>query len=255
MPIHIRYTQDYIKWKPPLFRAFCLALVDTEPSLRAAAHGCLFDLLLPRSPLLAFNSLLPTLFALNGCVHAPHHPTALPSAERAAVELLGEGEQRRRLGVLRSLIGQMDDEHKLQITSKLCHDVLAAVPDGHLSLEDGHWVLADALMLLACKEIKLGGAGAAGGDEGDDDGGGGGGGAGGKDAAAANAKAKVLSLVARKAMVEAIVPIVIELKRHLEGARSPLLKVVFLFLRELLRDHKAHLQVRASVRPRTRMPM
>jgi len=60
-------------------------------------------------------------------------------------------------------------------------------------------------------------------------------------AAAAAAKGKVLSLVARKATVEAIVPIVVELKRHLEKHRSPLLRDVFLFLRELLRDHKHHL--------------
>ena len=231
--------EDYIKWKPPLLRAFSIALVDKEPSLRAAAHGCLFDLLLPRSPLLGFNGLLPLLFSLNGCVHAPHHPAALPSVERSVVELPGEGEQRRRLAILRSLLSNMDDEHKLQITSKLCHDVLAAVPDGQLNLEDGHWVLADALMLLACKEIKLGATGTGGEDEGEAEPATAGG-------AAAAAKSKLLSAVARKAMVESIVPIVIELKRHLEGARSPLLKDVFLFLRELLRDHKAHLQVRTT---------
>ena len=39
------------------------------------------------------------------------------------------------------------------------------------------------------------------------------------------------------------VPIIIELKRHLEAERSPLLRDVFLFLRELLKDHKPHLQV------------
>lgn len=67
----------------------------------------------------------------------------------------GEQQQRRRLTILRALLSNMTDEQRLQITAKLCHDVLAIVPDGQLSLEASHWVIADALLLLACKEIKL----------------------------------------------------------------------------------------------------
>jgi hypothetical protein len=107
--------------------------------------------------------------------------------------------------------------------------VLAAVPDGHLRLDDAHWVLADALMLLACKEIKLS-AGSAGAAEDADDGE-----AATAGAAANAAKSRLLTAVAKKAAVESIVPIVIELKRHLESVRSPLLKDVFLFLREVRR--------------------
>ena len=230
--------QDYVKWKPPLLRAFAIVLVDRERSLRNVAHGCLFDLLLPRTPLMGISHFLPLLFSLNGCVHAPHHSKSLPAAEKVVCELAGEKQQRRRLAILRSFLAQMDDEHKLQITGKLCIDVLAAVPDGHLHLNDASQVVGDALILLVCKEIKLsGGAGDTDADDDEDDtvdhkG---------KDRGAA-AKAKVLSAVARKAMVESIVPIVIELKRYLESARSPLLKDVYLFMRELLRDHKAHLQ-------------
>ena len=32
--------EDYIKWRPALFRAFCLALVDTEDTQRALASSC-----------------------------------------------------------------------------------------------------------------------------------------------------------------------------------------------------------------------
>jgi len=59
--------------------------------------------------------------------------------------------------------------------------------------------------------------------------------------------------VARKATVEAIVPVVVELKRFLESNHSPLLRDLFLFLRELLRDHKQHLQARARARARVRV--
>lgn len=78
--------------------------------------GCLFELLLPRAPLLGFNSFLGLLFALNGCTHAPHHPRPLPEPERKVVEMAGEGKQRRRLQILRLLLQHMSDEQKLQIT-------------------------------------------------------------------------------------------------------------------------------------------
>ena len=40
--------EDYVKWKPAIFRAFCAALADKESSQRSTAHACLFNLLLPR---------------------------------------------------------------------------------------------------------------------------------------------------------------------------------------------------------------
>ena len=114
------------------------------------------------------------------------------------------------------------------------------MPERQFSLEDIQFVLSDALVLLACKEIKLsagseGTAGAA--DEADE-----GGAPNAAAAAAASAHGKLLSQVARKATVEAIVPVVVELKRFLESNHSPLLRDLFLFLRELLRDHKQYLQ-------------
>ena len=190
--------EDYIKWRPALFRAFCAALADAEPQvrphhdlaryrhlqrappaalpvipvlsppfaaltsapphlqMRALAHTCLFQLLLPRAPLLAFNSFLGLLFQLNGCNQHPTHSATLAAAESQALEpLRGEGlqarwlarhaslatlrpaltlatalclllkphtlqAQRRRLLVLRPLLSGMSGEHKLQTMAKLC---------------------------------------------------------------------------------------------------------------------------------------
>jgi len=236
--------EDYVKWRPTLFRAFCVALADVEPAVRASAQVCLFQLLLPRSPLIAFNSFPGLLFQINGCTQHAQHSATLSAAESAALEgIRGEGftAQRRRLLVFRPLLGCMTGEQKLQTMAKLSQDVLGAVPERQFSLEDIQFVLSDALVLLACKEIKLsanseGAAGAA--DEADE------GGAANASAAAAAASAhgKLLSQVARKATVEAIVPVVVELKRFLESNHSPLLRDLFLFLRELLRDHKQYLQ-------------
>ena len=226
-------------------------LVDPERSLRQAAYGCLFETLLPKEAKLnlAYSHFLELLFALNGCPHAPHLPRALPEPERKVVEMLGPGRnQRRRLHILRLLLHSLGDEHKLQLTAKLCQDVLAAVVDGTLPVDGkAEAVLGDALLLLSSKEIKLGsGGGAAAEEDNEVADGGAAGGTAGKEAEMrikeAAAKSRLLSQVERKAMVESIVPIVIELKRTLEATNSPLLRHVFVLVRELLRDHKAQLQ-------------
>ena len=42
--------EDYLKWRPSLFRAFCAALADVEPGVRAAAQVCLVAPRLPLEP-------------------------------------------------------------------------------------------------------------------------------------------------------------------------------------------------------------
>ena len=118
--------EDYVKWRPTLFRAFCVALADVEPAVRASAQVCLFELLLPRSPLLAFNSFAGLLFQINGCTQHAQHSATLATAESAALEgLRGEGlsAQRRRLLIFRPLLGCMSGEQKLQTMAKLSQDV------------------------------------------------------------------------------------------------------------------------------------
>jgi len=118
--------EDYVKWRPTLFRAFCVALADVEPAVRASAQVCLFQLLLPRSPLLAFNSFAGLLFQINGCTQHAQHSATLSAAESAALEgLRGEGlsAQRRRLLIFRPLLGCMTGEQKLQTMAKLSQDV------------------------------------------------------------------------------------------------------------------------------------
>ena len=118
--------EDYVKWRPTLFRAFCVALADVEPAVRASAQVCLFQLLLPRSPLLAFNSFAGLLFQINGCTQHAQHSATLSAAESTALEgLRGEGlsAQRRRLLIFRPLLGCMTGEQKLQTMAKLSQDV------------------------------------------------------------------------------------------------------------------------------------
>lgn len=70
--------EDYVKWKPSLFRAFAAKLVDEEASIAGAAHSALFHALLPRSPLLNYNSFIGILFQLNGYICEYTSPETTP---------------------------------------------------------------------------------------------------------------------------------------------------------------------------------
>lgn len=56
-----------------------------------------------------------------------------------------------------ALLRSMSPEHKFNSAAKLCGEVLAGVADGLLPLSECEEVLRDALCLMACKEIKVGG--------------------------------------------------------------------------------------------------
>ena len=56
---------------------------------------------------------------------------------------------------MRTYAVQCSDEQRFQVTAKLCEEVLGGVADGSLQLAASEGVLADALHILASKEIKL----------------------------------------------------------------------------------------------------
>jgi condensin-2 complex subunit D3 len=55
-------------------------------------------------------------------------------------------------------------------------------------------------------------------------------------------KGKLLTQIAKKNAMENILPILMQLKRTLELQRSPLLRDVIFYLRELLKDYRTELE-------------
>lgn len=142
--------------------------------------------------------------------------------------------------VYRVLLDSMADEHKFIVAGKLAQDVLDPVIDGVLPLAETKGVVADVLWILGCKEIRLSAArGKAGEDDGE---------LGANDnnsagvsatAAVSIAKGKFISKIARKNLVENIVPIMIALKATLQKEHSPLVGKLMHCLREVLTQYKS----------------
>lgn len=116
-------------------------------------------------------------------------------------------------------------------------DVLGAVVDGNLSLAETKDVVADALWALGSQEIRLS---ASKGREGEDeDLGGEDGGNNAAAKAAESAKGKLIGKIARKNLVENVVPIMIALKSDMEKARSPMVGQLMRCLREVVAQYKS----------------
>ncbi len=97
--------------------------------------------------------------------------------------------------------------------------------------EDSASVVRDTLAVLTSREIKLSSlrrnVGEELADEGDHVG-----------AAVATAQTKIISQIVKRNVIENVVPIVVSAKHLLEKERSPLLKDLLGYLKELMQDYK-----------------
>ncbi|KAK9813253.1 hypothetical protein WJX72_011494 [[Myrmecia] bisecta] len=239
--------KDYVKWRGPLFHRFLLALVDDSPSVCALAEFLLGDTLASKAPLLAYNHFVESLFVLNDCRAGLHgggvHAAAMAQADELPASQGEPGEpganlkgaspraRAKRGAIYKALLRRMAPEHKFATAAKLCSEVLGGVADGLLPLEECEGVLGDTLRILASKHIKVSTSRAAADEE---------------EPSAASvvgaAKGKLVSAMMKKHLVEGVVPVLIELKRLLEGLRHHLLGDLMTCIRALLKDYKTEIE-------------
>ncbi|KAL5008695.1 hypothetical protein ScPMuIL_014276 [Solemya velum] len=151
--------------------------------------------------------------------------------------LKGKDNSKSRMRLYLFMLEHMTDEHRFKVTAKICQEVLGAVVDGVMPLdEDSSALMQDALGILSSKEIKLSSLRSkpqedVAGDE--------------QEMAAvvmAHAKKTIITQVVKRNVIENIVPIVVSLKHMLEKHRSPVLKDLMFYLQELMRDYKTEVK-------------
>ncbi|OAE23585.1 hypothetical protein AXG93_4316s1160 [Marchantia polymorpha subsp. ruderalis] len=234
--------RDYVKWRGMLFHRFLLMLVDDSPKISQLAKFVFSSILKLKAPLLAYNSFVEALFVLNDCVSQASSSAMLqvPESERSVFSLRGNTTDvvEKRMQIYGTLLQQMNPEHLLATSAKLCSEVLAAAADGLLDLKDGpsQCVLQDALLILASKELRIiNPRASAGTSELEDD-------DGGAAAAVAAVKGRVVTQLMKKNLVQNAVPIFIELKRLLESQNSPMLGLLMDSMRQMLKDYKSEIE-------------
>ncbi|ETO79439.1 hypothetical protein F444_05862 [Phytophthora nicotianae P1976] len=238
--------QDYIKWRESLLRFFLRAAVDEDEELANLARHVLCGPLLQKSPHIFTNKFIEMIFVLNG-IQGDKIKFSEPYEQEGTRELalLGNALYPRRAKLYNFLLEHMSDEQKLQVSMKLCSEVLEEVMDGTLPLCENpsqitdsctEAVLKDTFAILCSPEIKL--TSSKEGDDEDD----------GEDAATgenanvasqiAAAKGKLLSKMSKKNFLENVVPVLIGLKHTLEAKHSPLTRYLLHYIRELFKMYR-----------------
>ncbi|XP_010666569.2 uncharacterized protein LOC104883713 [Beta vulgaris subsp. vulgaris] len=234
---------DYVKWRGVLFLRFLLSLVDESEKIRQLADFLFGNILKAKAPLLAYNSFVEAVFVLNDChAHVANNKSQSSRTESRLFSIRGNDEmsRSRRMHIYVSLLKQMAPEHLLATFAKICAEILAAVSDGVLSVDNvnGQSVLQDAFRILTCKEIRLPSNRVSTADSAEMDEEGTDGGA----ASTAAARGRAITQAVKKGLIQNTIPIFIELKRLLENKNSPLIGSLMDCLRMLLKDYKNEIE-------------
>ena len=157
-----------------------------------------------KEPTLFYSHFVECLFHFNAVSdHTIYNRFPQRDKEVELFTLAGSANKSRRESLYALMLQHCSEVERIQLTQRLCQEVLAAVADGSLPFNDGvRAVLTDTLGVLSGADIKVS-AKASSGEDGDEDA---------RMVAASKAKSALVSKIVRKNVVEHIVPIVIGLK-------------------------------------------
>uniref|UniRef100_A0A224YK61 Condensin-2 complex subunit D3 n=1 Tax=Rhipicephalus zambeziensis TaxID=60191 RepID=A0A224YK61_9ACAR len=235
--------QDFVKLHGRLFYRLLSALVDEDRGIRELAEFGLVDCVLKRNTHVFYHRFVECLCYFNsyrGCSGQASQENVVETTERdrRLFSLEGEGRRDQRMALYRFMLLNMPDEDRFKLTLALTQSVLVPCADetntGPGMEEECPELLHDTLWVLCSEEIKLQTIAAAAEDAATEE-----------DPAQAllhTTRKTILSTVVRVNLVENVIPVVIALKNKLEAARSPLLRSLLMFLRELMRDYKAEVK-------------
>lgn len=235
--------QDFVKLHGRLFYRLLSALIDEDRGIRELAEFGLVDCVHKRNTHVFYHRFVECLCYFNsyrGCSGQASQENVVETTERdrQLFSLEGEGRRDQRMGLYRFMLLNMPDEDRFKLTLALTQSVLVPCSDemniGPGMEEECPELLHDTLRVLCSEEIKLQTIAAAAEEAATEE-----------DPAQAllhTTRKTILSSVVRENLVENMIPVVINLKNKLEAARSPLLRSLLMFLREIMRDYKAEVK-------------
>ncbi|KAH9495177.1 Condensin-2 complex subunit D3 [Bulinus truncatus] len=227
--------EEYVKWKGVLFFYYITTLLDETEEIKQLAEFCLEHLLLQKHPNLFFHPFIECIFHFNNYQNHPvYNKFKQTESEKKKFSLAGSSNLSSRMRLYTFMLEHMTDEQRFKITAKTNKE--ATIVDKIIPLDaEGSQLLIDALAILSCKEIKLSTMRNKGHEETDET----------VDLAqmvTATAKKVLITQVVKRNVMENIVPVVISLKHLLAKSRSPILKNLMEYLRELMKDYKTEIK-------------
>eukprot|EP00039_Didymoeca_costata_P023239 m.6441 g.6441 ORF g.6441 m.6441 type:complete len:1373 (+) comp3533_c0_seq2:124-4242(+) len=227
--------EEYVKMKGVLFFRIMATVVDKDESVRRLAEFCVANSLLSKNSGLFTSNFIECIYHFNNVqTHAAYNKFKQTDYDMKQFSFAGISKQNHRLRIYNFMLSNMNDFDKLQTSQRVCQEILSPIAEGEIQVANNtemEGVLKDALRILASEDMKLRTRAV---DDAEDDT---------EMAAKANAaKATLITKVVKKNVVENIVPIVIGLKAFLEKTKSPIMKQLMLYLRQLFHDYKSEVE-------------
>ncbi|XP_042229630.1 condensin-2 complex subunit D3-like isoform X2 [Homarus americanus] len=227
--------EDYLKLKGSFFYRILQCLTDDHEDIRSTVIFYITERLLKRFPKILNQHFIECIFHYN-CYeeHESYNKFTQSSMEKELFSLAGKEHTKDRHLIYRFMLDHMPDDQRFSTTQRLCQDVLGGVVDGRIKLTPSSLpMLQDTLTVLSCDEIKLASLKnrPEDVDQPTDQA---------EQAAMAGMviKKTIISQVVKRHVIENIVPILIAMKHKLEEHRSPLMKHLLLYLKEIMKDYK-----------------
>ncbi|KAK3873393.1 hypothetical protein Pcinc_021594 [Petrolisthes cinctipes] len=227
--------EDYLKLKGSFFYRILQCLTDDDEEIRSTATFYVTERLLKRFPKILCQHFIECIFHYN-CYeeHESYNRFSQSVQEKKLFSLAGKEHWEERHTIYHFMLDHMPDDQRFLTTQRLCQDVLGGVVDGRIKLTPSSLpMLEDTLTILRSDEIKLASLKSRPEDNDhptDQE----------EQAVMAGmaVKKKIISQVVKCNMIENIVPIMIAVKHKLEEQRSPLMKHLLLFFKEIMKDYK-----------------
>ncbi|CAJ0590025.1 unnamed protein product [Cylicocyclus nassatus] len=224
-------NERFIKWEGEVMYRFLSTVLDENRMISDYAKFCLRDVLLPQYPDLFVSHFIECLTHFNN-VSIDHEKEAENSDHSWNSRLCMSRDN--RMIIYTFMLSTFDDTRKLTLMSQICTQVLCPLMSGKLKYEsqNAQALVKDALTVMSLNEMKLNAD--LGKDPNEEE----------EPPAAVIAVAKeIITKAFRKAMLEYVMPTLLDLRIYLNEHRSELRKELYNIFRAMCRDHKDHVDV------------
>lgn len=239
--------QDYLKLRSgTLFFRLTLSMLDSDDEIVSLARYCFMEIHNKRNPHLFSLNFVELIYVLNDCrVHKSFNQFKKSDTEERFLKdrTCEDFESRKSLYTL--FLANIPEEIRVGIPTRIRNDILSIIAEDKLELGDSGvcGILSDSLYLLTTPELRadtrfsvLDQSAVADDDQADDEvvqsq----------TSRAAKKTKSQILSKISESELRDGTVPVLIELRRHLEKKRSPLLSNVSQCLGSILLPYENEL--------------
>ncbi|VDK55275.1 unnamed protein product [Cylicostephanus goldi] len=152
--------EQYIRWEGQascIMYRFVSTILDENEIISDYAKFCLRDVLLLQFPSLFESHFIECLMYFNNVPMDSEREATVPLDQTHRVCLHGLENLENRMAIYKFMISTFDDPRKFTLMAQICTQIFCPLMNGKIKYEDHpvQELVKDALMVLSLKEIKL----------------------------------------------------------------------------------------------------